>query len=552
MSDHPRRVLIVGGVAGGASCAARLRRLDENAEIILFDRHPYVSPAVCGLPYYIGKVIAGEDQLMLATPQILADRFRILVRTSSEVLSIDRSRGEVQVRDLQTGGSYREPYDALVLSPGASAVRPRLPGAELPGVFTLHTIEDGRLIRDWIEERRPEKAVIVGGGLIGLEMADNLARRGLKVSLVERMPQVMAALDPEMAEPVHRYLESHRVDLRLNEQVAGFEAGLGGTLAVRTREGRRPLEAGLVILAVGLEPEISIAEAAGLAVGDAGGIRVDEQMRTSDPAIWAVGDAVEVRDVVTGAPRLFPMAGLAHRQGRVAADSICGRNSAFRGAQATVVCGFFGLTAAATGASEKQLRAAGIGDYECVYLHPGHHASYYPGARPIHMKVVFRRPDGLILGAQAVGEEGVERRIDVLSMAIQRQATVFHLEESEMCYAPQYGSAKDPLNIAGMIAANVLRGDARLAPWPELSGTDALLLDVRDPDEFAAGHIEGATSIPLHELRRRFPELPTGREIWVYCGVGQRAYYASRILDQSGLRVRFLSGGYQTYWGWNE
>jgi len=430
-------------------------------------------------------------------------------------------------------------------------VRPPLPGVALPGIFVVRTVEDSRQIREWIEARYPARAVVVGGGPVGLEMAENLALRGLDVTIVEMLPQVMAALDPEMAEPVHRHLESHRVDLRLNDGVAGFEPAPGGGLAVRTRSGAS-LPADLVVLGVGVKPETGLAEAAGLEIGAAGGIRVDESMRTSDPRIWAVGDAVEVRDAVTGEWILAPLAGLAHRQARVAADSICGRDSKFRGAQATIVCGAFGITMAATGANEKHLMHAGYQDYERIYLHPRQHVGYYPGAKPMHLKLIFDRRDGRVLGAQAVGEEGAERRIDVLSMAIQRGSTVYDLEEAELCYAPQYGAAKDAVNLAGMVAANVLGGDVDLAPWRTLSETRALLVDVRDPDEFAAGHIEGAINLPVNELRTRLSELPRDREVWVYCRVGQRSYYAARILTQSGFRARTLSGGYQTYWGWSE
>jgi NADPH-dependent 2,4-dienoyl-CoA reductase/sulfur reductase-like enzyme/rhodanese-related sulfurtransferase len=547
--NQPKRVLIVGAVAGGASCATRLRRLDEQAEIVLFDRGPFASFANCGLPYYVGGVIEDERQLLVASPELFRQRFNIEVRTRNEVAAIDRSGREIEVRDLATGRIYRERYDALVLSPGATPLRPQVPGVDLPGIFALRTIPDRRGIREWIQIRRPARAVIVGAGLIGLEMTENLVRRGLQVTLVERLPQVMPALDPEMAEPVSRCLETNRVALHLDDAVSAFEADPNGALRVTTHSGRS-FAADLVILAAGIRPESDLAKAAGLELGPSGGIRVDESMRTSDPRIWAVGDAVEVRDLVTGQWRLVPLAGPAQRQARVAVDSICGRQARFRGAQGTMVCGFFGLTVALTGATEKDLRGAGISDYQAVYLHPGSHAGYYPGAKPLHMKLIFRRGDGRILGAQAVGEEGVEKRIDVLAVAIQKQATVFDLEECELCYAPQYGAAKDPVNLAGMVAANVLRGDAPLASWEELPQTVALLVDVRDPDEFAAGHIDGAVNVPLGELRRRIGELPREREIWVYCELGQRSYYAVRFLRQNGFQVRNLSGGYQTYWGW--
>jgi NADPH-dependent 2,4-dienoyl-CoA reductase/sulfur reductase-like enzyme/rhodanese-related sulfurtransferase len=547
MSDS-KRVLIVGGVAGGATCAARLRRLDENARILVFERGPHVSVATCGLPYWIGDVIQEEGKLLQATPEVFARNFNIEVRAAHEVTAIDRTRAEIEVRELDSGRLYREPYDALVLAPGAMPIRPALPGMDLPGIFALRSLTDSQRIREWIASRAPRRAVIAGAGFIGLEMAENLTRRGLKVTVAEALPQVLPALDPEMAEPLGRHLETHRVDLRLGDGVAGFESASGGSLVVLTASGQR-LAADLVLLAMGVRPEARLAEAAGLEIGTTGGIRVDEQMRTCDPKIWAVGDAVEVRDLVTGAWRLAPLAGLAHRQARVAADAICGRSSRFRGAQATAACGVFGMTAALTGATEKSLRCAGISAYEVAYLHPGDHAGYYPGATPVHLKLIFTRPEGRLLGAQAVGEQGAEKRIDVLSMATQQGATVFDLEQAEFCYAPQFGSAKDPVNLAGMTAANMLRGDLAAAPWPELASTGALLVDVREPHEFAADHIEGALNLPLSQLRRRFEELPRDREIWLYCEVGQRSYYALRFLEQKGFNVRSLLGGYQTYWG---
>jgi len=547
MSDQ-ERILIVGGVAGGASCAARARRLNESARIILFDRGPYVSFANCGLPYYVGNVIDEEKKLLVASPELFAQRFNIEVRTENDVTAIDRARREIEVCELSTGRLYREAYDALVLSPGASPVRPPLPGIDLAGVFVLRTIPDSRRIREWLDSRRPARAVIVGGGFVGLEMAENLALRGLNVTILEALPQLMPPLDPEMAEPISRHLETNRVDVNLGDGVAAFETADGESLIVKTQSGAR-FPADIVILSVGVRPETGLAKAAGLEIGERGGIRVDGSMRTSDTHIWAVGDAVEVRDIVTGEQCTPLLAGPANRQGRVAADSIRGRDTKFRGVQATVVCGFFGMTVAMTGASEKVLRRAGIGGYEVIYLHPGNHAGYYPGAKSLHMKLIFAKENGRILGAQAVGAEGVDKRIDVIAMAIQKGSTVFDLEEAELCYAPQFGAAKDPVNLAGMVAANVLRGDLVLAPWAELPGASVLVVDVREPSEYAAGCIPGAINVPLNELRRRVNELPRDREIWVNCAVGQRSYYALRFLIQNGFRVRNLAGGYQTYWG---
>ena len=545
-----KRVVIVGGVAGGATCAARLRRLDEEAEIVILERGPYVSFANCGLPYYVGNVIQEESRLLLASPALFRERFNIEVRTQNEVFAIDRTASTVSVRDLETGREYSEPYDALVLSPGATAVRPPWPGIDLPGIFTLRTIPDSTEIRHWIDEKKPHNAIVVGGGFIGLEMAENLAHRGIVVTIVELANQVMPPLDPEMAEYAKQRLESRGVSLALADAVAKFEQGTNGCLSVHTQSGKA-YQAELVVLAIGVRPETKLARYAGLELGQRGGIRVDSQMRTSDPRIWAVGDAVEVRNRVTGQWELIPLAGPANRQGRVAADTISARDAHFDGVQATAVCGFFDLTVALTGATEKSLRRAGMNDFESIYLHPGNHVGYYPGAQAIHLKLLFRKSDGLVLGAQAVGEEGVARRIDVIATAIQMKATVFDLEEAELCYAPQYGAAKDPVNMAGMIAANVVRGDAQLAPWDQLDSTGAFLLDVRQPNEFEAGSIPGSVNIPLGQLRSHLGELPTDREIWINCGVGQRAYYACRILSQHGLHARNLSGGYSTYRVWH-
>jgi NADPH-dependent 2,4-dienoyl-CoA reductase/sulfur reductase-like enzyme/rhodanese-related sulfurtransferase len=541
-----KKVVIVGGVAGGASCAARLRRLDEQAEILVLERGPHVSFANCGLPYYVGGVIQDEAKLLVSTPRILKERFNLDVRTGHEALSIDPQLRKLEVRDLASGGVYRESYDALVLAPGASPIRPPLPGIGLPGIFSLRTVPDSNLIRAWIDSRNARRAVVVGGGFIGLEMAENLTHRGLDVTIIEMASQLMPPLDPEMAEFVRRRLVTHAAHVRLGDGVAAFEQRPDGSLAVCTQSGA-VFETGIVILSIGVRPDTALARGAGLEIGARGGIRVDDRMRTSDPNIWAVGDAVEVKNIVSGEWELVPLAGPANRQGRVAADVICGRDSRFRGVQATAVCGFFGLTVALTGATEKALRRAGITDFEALYLHPGHHVGYYPGARPIHMKLLFRRGDGLVLGAQAVGEHGVERRIDVISMAIQMGATVFDLEQAELCYAPQFGAAKDPVNLAGMIATNVARGDVELAPWDDIHAEGVFCLDVREPAEVKAGAIHGAVNIPLGQLRGRLDELPRDREIWVKCHVGQRAYFACRLLAQHGFKVKLLSGGYQSY-----
>jgi NADPH-dependent 2,4-dienoyl-CoA reductase/sulfur reductase-like enzyme/rhodanese-related sulfurtransferase len=538
-----KRVLIVGGVAGGASCAARLRRLDEAADIVVFDRGPHVSFANCGLPYFVGDVIDDERRLLMASPELFRDRFNIQVRTRHEVTSIDRGRREIVVRDLANATDAHERYDALVLAPGAAPVRPPLPGIDLPGVFAVRTIPDSVRIRTWIEERRPERAVVVGGGFIGLELAENLVRRGLSITILEKLEQVMPPLDPEMAHGVAEHLRAHGVRLVLGDGLAGIETD-ARTLVVRTESGAR-LPADLVILAIGVHPETALARDAGLRLGPRGGIQVDARMRTSDPRIWAVGDAVEVPDVVTGQETVLPLAGPANRQGRIAADAIHGRPATFRGVQATAVVGVFGLTVALTGATEKGLIRAGISRFQKVYLHPGHHASYYPGATPIHLKLLFDAHDGRVLGAQATGLDGVEKRIDVIAAMIQMRATVRDLAEAELCYAPQYGAAKDPVNLAGMIATNHLDGDLPLADWTALH--EYRLVDVREADEFAAGHVPGAISMPLSILRQQWSRLPSDRPLAVYCQVGQRAYYALRLLRQHGVDARHLSGGYATY-----
>ena len=541
-----RRVLIVGGVAGGASCAARLRRLDESASITIFERGPHVSFANCGLPYYVGGVIADESALLVASPALFRTRFDVGVETQTEAIAIDRSMRSLRVRDLRSGATRDERFDALVLAPGAAPVRPPLPGVDLPGVFVVRSIPDTQRIRAHIEERRARRAVVVGGGFIGLEMAENLLHRGLAVAILEKLPQLMPPLDPEMAAPVRAHLEAKGVALHLGDGLARIETRPDGGLAVVSEAGLR-LAADLVILAIGVRPEVGLARDAGLALGARGGIAVDARMRTSDPAIWAVGDAVEVRDVATGADVIVPLAGPANRQGRIAAEAIAGRTTQFRGVQGTAVVGVLGMTVAATGASEKSLRRAGRSDFAKVYLHPGHHAGYYPGAQPIHVKLLFSTPDGRILGAQAIGTEGVDKRVDVIATAMQLGGTVHDLAEAELCYAPQYGSAKDPVNLAGRIATNVLAGDMPLADWERLGATDALVVDVRQPAEFAAGAIPGAINLPLPELRARFAELPRDRTLWLCCGVGQRGYYATRFLLQHGYDARNLSGGFTTY-----
>jgi NADPH-dependent 2,4-dienoyl-CoA reductase/sulfur reductase-like enzyme/rhodanese-related sulfurtransferase len=450
-----------------------------------------------------------------------------------------------------------ESYDKLVLSPGAASIRPPLPGIDLPGIFQVRTVPDARAIREWIEggtaflsemNRDPEirpgrparRAVVVGGGFIGLEMVENFVHLGFEVTLVELLDQVLAPLDREHASLVASQLARHGVRLALADGVAGFEQKEGGSLEVHTQAGKA-YPADVVILALGVRPETMLARTANLEIGERGGIRVDEQMRTSDPDIFAVGDAVEVRDFVTGEWSLVALAGPANRQGRIAADVIAGRDSRFRGTQGTAIVGLFGTSIAWTGVSEKTLDRLGDEDFEKVYLYPNSHAGYYPGAKTISMKVIFRKSDGRLLGAQAIGEEGVDKRISALAMGIQLGATVYDLEEAELCYAPQFGSAKDPVNFAGMVAADVLRDDMPLDHWH--SGDTGFLLDVRQPAELALESLPGALNIPLAQLRARLAELPRDQEIRVFCRSGQRSYYATRILLQNGFKVRNVSGG---------
>jgi NADPH-dependent 2,4-dienoyl-CoA reductase/sulfur reductase-like enzyme/rhodanese-related sulfurtransferase len=551
------KVIIVGGVAGGASCAARLRRLDETAEILMVERGPYVSYANCGLPYHVGDVIQKESDLLVANEQTFRNQFAVDCRTGCEAIEISPKEKTVKLRAVSTGEVTTHSYDKLVLSPGAASVHPPLPGIDLPGIFHVRTVPDAREIRKWTERGseflsgmhkysgfqtvKPKiRAVVVGGGFIGLEMAENLIHRGFEVTLLEMLPQVLPQVDIEHATVVEAYLRRHGVQIALSDAVAGFKQTPKGALEVGTKSGKT-YPADLVILALGVRPDTTLAKKAGLEIGEHGGIRVDEHMRSSDPDIFAVGDAVEVKDFVTGQWTLIPLAGPANRQGRIAADVIAGRNSKFRGAQGTSVIGLFGSAIAWTGVSEKALKELGDTDYEKIYLYPNSHAGYYPGAKPLAMKVIFRKSNGRILGAQALGENGVDKRIDVIAAMMQMGATVYDLEEAELCYAPPFGSAKDPVNFAGMVGADVLRGDLPLNHWD--SAKTGFLLDVREPMELAVENVPEAVNIPIGQLRERLGELPRDREINVICRSGQRAYTATRILLQNGFKAKDISGG---------
>jgi NADPH-dependent 2,4-dienoyl-CoA reductase/sulfur reductase-like enzyme/rhodanese-related sulfurtransferase len=524
--------------------------MDEFADIFIFERGSDVSFANCGLPYYVGGAITDRQKLLVSTPERFRDIFRIEVRTRHEVCSIDRAKKLIEVKNLQTVAVGREAYDVLVLATGAAPIRPPLPGIDLPGIYSMRTLQDIDCLQSWLNTRKPARAIVVGAGYIGLEMVENFSRRGMEVTLLERLDQAMPPMDPEMVSPVYQELRKQGVDLQLGCEVVGFESGINDKITVVTKRNEHHI-AGVVILALGVKPDVQLAKQCGLKIGPTGGIRVDDQMRTSDEAIFAVGDAVEVRDFVTGAPALIPLAGPANRQGRIVADVICGRDAHFRGTQGTAVVGVFDLTLAMTGPSEKTLRRLGIA-YEKSYTHSSNHASYYPGAERISLKLLFAPETGRLLGAQAVGKAGVDKRIDVIAMAIQKGATVFDLEEAELAYAPQYGSAKDPINIAGFVAGNILRGDVKASSWPDwkvlaAANQTPVTLDVRPPTAVASGAIPGTIHIPLGELRSRLNELPRDKEIWVHCAVGQTAYYAARILKQNGFDVRNISGGFVSY-----
>lgn len=553
------KVIIVGGVAGGASCAARLRRMDEKAEIIMVERGPYISYANCGLPYHVSGVIPKESNLLLANEKTFNANFAIDVRTNCEAISISPLQKTVGLRNVTTGEVTTEAYDKLVLAPGAPSVRPLLPGIDLPGIFPVRTVPDVRTIREWIERgtgylaglynysgiqfvKPVRRAVVIGGGFIGLEMAENLVHLGFEVTVIQKPKQLLNPLDPEVACLVEEHVKRHGVTLALGDEVTGFRQLDGGALEVQTKSGHK-YPADIVILAIGVRPDTVLARTAGLEIGTCGGIRVDDQMRTSNPDIFAVGDAIEVKDFVTGQWSLVALAGPANRQGRIAADVIAGREASYRGTQGTAIIGLFGGAAAWTGVSEKTLKRLGDEDFEKVYLFPNSHAGYYPGAKMLGMKILFRKSDGRLLGAQALGEDGpaVDKRISALALAIQMGATIYDLEEAELCYAPQFGSAKDPVNFAGMVAADVLRGDMPLAHWDAVEGK--FLLDVRQPVELLLESIPGAVNIPLNELRSRLGELPLDREILVFCRSAQRAYYATRILVQNGYQAKNISGG---------
>ena len=542
------KVLIIGGVAGGATAAARLRRLDEDAEIVVLERSGYVSYANCGLPYYVGGVIEEKKALTLQTPESFRRRFRVDVRVHSEVTAIHPEDKTVSVTRLENGSRYTESYDKLILSPGAKAVRPDLPGMDDERIFTLRTVEDTYRIRDYLDRARPGRAVVVGGGFIGLEMAENLVEAGVQTTLLQRGGHVMPPLDGDMAAEVHAYLRAKGVDLRLNTPFTGFERGEGALKVLL--EGGGALEADLVLLAIGVAPDSGLARDAGLSLGIRGSILVNERMQTSNPDIYAVGDAVEVRQFVTGSPALIALAGPANKQGRIAADNICGRESVFRGSQGSSVLKLFDMTIAATGVNEQAAKAAGLSCGKVV-TYSASHATYYPGAANMTVKTLFDPESGRILGAQIVGFGGVDKRIDVLATAIRAGMTAADLEDLDLAYAPPYSSAKDPVNMAGFAIENLRGGLVEQFHWDQVAALprdgSVTLLDTRTAAEYAGGHIPGAINIPLDELRERLGELDRERPVYVNCYSGLRSYLACRILSGSGFRCFNLSGGYRFY-----
>ncbi len=547
-----KKVLIVGGVAGGASTAARLRRLDETAEIILFERGEYISYANCGLPYHVGDVIKSRDALLLQTPAGMKAKFNMDVRTNQEVMAINQDTKMVTVKNLKSGETYEEGYDTLVLAPGSSPLMPPIPGRNSKRVMTLWTVPDTDRIRQFIKESNATSAIVVGGGFIGLEMAENLHHAGLTVSIAEMLNQVMAPLDYEMAQLMHEHLVEMGVTLCLGDGVSSFENTVSG-ITVKLKSGRE-LKADLVILSIGVRPNGMLAKDAGLVMNAAGGIVTDEHMRTSDPDIFAVGDAVEVEDFISSGRTMIPLAGPANRQGRIAADNITGIASTYKGTQGTAIAKVFDLTAASTGANEKTLRKQGLikgQDYETLIITQNSHAGYYPGALPLTMKLLFSKNGRRIFGAQIVGRDGVDKRIDVIATAMRLHASVLDLKELELAYAPPYSSAKDPVNMAGFVAENILSGRAVLAEWDALEKGDTgsqTVLDVREESERMVYEVPDSKHIPLGQLRSRINEINKAMEIIVFCAIGVRAYNAARILMEHGFtNVKVYPGGTKFY-----
>lgn len=541
-----KKIAVVGGVAGGASFAARMRRLDESAEIVMFEKGDFISFANCGLPYYVGDTIKDREQLIIQTPERFRRRFNIDVRTASEVTGVDIARKTVTVK--AGGKTYEERYDHLLLAPGCTPIRPQIPGIDSPRVRTIRTIPDTDEIRAIVDQKKDAKAVIVGGGFIGLEMAENLRHRGLDVTMVELLDQVFFPADREMAVPLHQHLVVNGVELSLGHGVKRIVDDGEGAVAVILDNGTR-IAADIVVLAAGVKPDTAFLAGSGIVLSERGAIAVDDHLRTSAPDVYAVGDAAEAVDFISGVKTLIPLAGPASRQGRIAADNVVGMGSVYTKTQGTSICKIFDLTAAVTGINEKNARKLGI-PYMKSYTHSTSHASYYPGAFPLSMKILFSPESGKLLGAQVIGRDGVDKRIDVLAAALRNGLTVHDLAELELAYAPPFGSAKDPVNVAGFVAQNIL--DSRMPVWyagdeDRIAPERRVLLDVRTAGEHELGALSGSRCIPLDTLRERLGELDKGKEILVYCQIGLRGYLATRILLQNGFTARNLSGGYATW-----
>lgn len=541
------KVVIVGGVAGGATAAARIRRLDEHAEIVVFEKSGYVSYANCGLPYYIGGEIEDKRELTLQTPESFYARFRVDMRVHHEVIAVDVKAKTVKVRNLASGEVFSESYDKLILSTGARPIKPNFEGIDNERIFTLRTVEDTLRIKQFTEDKRPESAVVVGGGFIGIEVAENLRRLGMDVTLVEAAPQVMAPFDGDMAALIHAEMVRNGVKLMLGTMVEGFTAEGGVTVRLKDRE---PQTADMAVLAIGVAPDTTLARDAGLELGIKGSIVVDDRMQTSAPEVYAVGDAVQIKNFVTGKEGLISLAGPANKQGRIAADNVCGRDSRYTGGQGSSVIKIFGLTAACTGINERTAKSLGL-DCDKVVLSPMSHAGYYPGGSVMTMKVLFERGTCRILGAQIIGRDGVDKRIDVIATAIRAGLKATELTELDLAYAPPYSSAKDPVNMAGYMIENVC--DGVLKQWhiedadSIVSRKDVTLLDVRTPEEFQRGHIEGFLNIPVDELREGLSKLDKSKPVYVICQSGLRSYIASRILAGNGYEAYNFSGGYRFY-----
>lgn len=541
------KTVIVGGVAAGASTAARLRRLDENAEIIMFERGEHISFANCGLPYYISGTISKRSRLLVQTPEAMYKRFNIDIRTMSEVREILKEEKKVRVTNVVTGETYLEDYDYLVLCPGAKPYLPDIPGIDKANVFSVRNIPDSDNIKHYVETRGVMKATVLGGGFIGMEMLEILNDLDIETTLIEAGPQVVNGLDPEMAAIVHNYLAKENIEVILNDIAVSFE-GDNLVSEINLASGKT-VATDLVILGAGVKPEVWLAEEAGLKLGVTGGILVDENLKTSDPYIYAAGDAIEIKDFITGEKVLVPMAGPANRQGWIVANNLAGRDMKYTGSQGTGILKVMDMTVAFTGKNEKDLQRLGI-NYLACHVHPASHATYYPGSTQMTVKLIFAPEDGKVLGAQIVGYDGVDKRIDVVATSIRAGFTVFDLQELELAYAPPYSSAKDPINMAAYVAGNMLNEDVKVVHWadvPDLVANGAYLIDVRTEEEVKRGQVLGAHHIDVDEMRSRLDEIPKDKEILLYCQVGLRSYIGNRILRQNGFNVKNISGGYKSY-----